>query len=224
MVGANNGACDKLGEKGGVETKVENIGRMADLALVYIHYITNILECEKRDAHRKRDDINIEARLGGEMVGKLGKMVHNMQVAMEHVVVNIGEEVSVFEIEQDGEIDNYAENQEAFAAHVALSGIMVGKTVETDTQQISENRGENKQQNKQSAGLIVKEKADNEEVSIAERKFGEGTVTCYILLSQKGGEETQSGKDNEEESPEIELGEQQGICLVVDYQVTQKRN
>ena len=50
------------------------------------------------------------------MVGKLSKMIDHLQIAMEHIVIDIGEEVGIFEVSQHEEIDHNASDHECFAS------------------------------------------------------------------------------------------------------------
>lgn len=54
------------------------------------------------------------------MVGKLGDVVDNMYIGMKHVVVYVREKVGILEIEKYDKVDNYAKDEQTFAA--ALDG------------------------------------------------------------------------------------------------------
>ena len=50
LVGAQDRSGNELGKEGGIESEVEYIADMRNLAFVNINDITNVLECKKGDA------------------------------------------------------------------------------------------------------------------------------------------------------------------------------
>ena len=127
---------------------------MAHLAFIDIDDIADILEGEEGDAYGQEDDGGVEACCGGELVGPAGEEVDHLHVGVGDGVVDVGEEVGVFEIEEYGEVDDDAEGHECFASFLLSVG---GHAVEGNAERPSEECGEDEQQDEESRGLVVEE-------------------------------------------------------------------
>jgi hypothetical protein len=74
--------------------------------------------------------------------------------------------------------------------------------------QVVVNRDEDQDQYEESAGLIVKEQADEKQIGVAQED---------LVLQQ-----AEQGKHDGKESPEMEMGEQKGMALVENEQALQE--
>jgi hypothetical protein len=74
--------------------------------------------------------------------------------------------------------------------------------------QVVVDRDEDQDQYEESAGLIVKEQADEKQIGVAQED---------LVLQQ-----AEQGKHNGKESPEMEMGEQEGMALVENEQALQE--
>jgi hypothetical protein len=74
--------------------------------------------------------------------------------------------------------------------------------------QVVVDRDEDQDQYEESAGLIVKEQADEKQIGVAQKD---------LVLQQ-----AEQGKDDGKESPEMEMGEQKGMALVENEQALQE--
>ena len=97
----------------------------------------------------------------------------------------------------------------------------VGVPVHKDAEEIAEDGAENKQQNEESRSLEIEKEADKEEVAVADGEFKVGPLGVVGAALEHSGpkprtlQQTESGKDNEKEGPEVELGEKERMHLVV---------
>ena len=244
LVGTHNGACHKLGEEGGIESEVEDVGGVAYLVLVDIDYVTDILKGEEGYAHGQQYLGGVEGGGLGEVVGKEGQMVHDLMVGVEDVVVDVGEEVGIFEVEQHQQVDNHANDHQQFGARrggavafrrhgTACRGLasgFVGAAVHPDAEEVAQQGGKDKQKDEKPRGLEVEEEADEEEVAVADGELEVGPARVVGVAFQHFGPEpgslyeAESGKDNKEEGPEVELGEKQRMLLVEREEVSKKCN
>ena len=230
LFGADDGSGDELWEECGVEAEVEDVADMSYFAFVDVDDVADVLEGEEGDAYGDYDDGGVEAGGGCEVVGKLSEMVDDLDVGMEDGVVDVGEEVGVLEIEEDSEIDDNAYDEEECA--VAFADASSTEEVEENAEDIADYGGKDEEYDVETAGFVVEEEADEEEVAVAEMELEmvvattTGGVAWFAVLGEGGEamEEAQAGEDYEEEGPEVELDEEQGIGRVVGEYVTQKRN
>ena len=115
-------------------------------------------------------------------------------VAADHRVVGVGEEVGVFEIAEDGEVQHHARDHIGFACPLSR------RLVQQYADEVVVEHVEDEDEHKEAAGLIVEEDAGEEEEGVAQQSF-----------AMEDGEE---GEYEGEEGPEVELGEQQRVFLV----------
>ena len=120
---------------------------MAHTPFIYIHDITDVLECEEADAYGQEDGIGNGVVGGGDGVE------------------DVGEEIGVFEIAEHAQVDGHSQHHEGFAP--PLSGtpgccLPVGEVVETKAEEVAHYGGEDEQGHIVARGLVVEEEADKE--------------------------------------------------------------
>ena len=98
LVGTNDRASHKLREERCIEAKVKDIAYMCDFPFVYVDYVTDVLEGEEGDAHRKDDDGGIEAVGVEHSIAPAGEVVDDMHIRSESGIVYIGKEVGILEV------------------------------------------------------------------------------------------------------------------------------
>jgi hypothetical protein len=112
-----------LWEKSSVKAKIEHVAHMGYLSLVDIDNITDILESKERNTNWKQDNRSIESVGVEQTVTPLSQMVYYLDVCIECGIVNISEEIGIFEITQDRKVDDDTKGQYEVAASVFLSGV-----------------------------------------------------------------------------------------------------
>ncbi len=138
LIGAKNGACNKLGEEGGVETKVEDVGDVRNLAFVDVDDITDVLEGKEGNADG-------EENLDGDGV-----------FCAESGVEDVSEKIGVLEETEDAEVDCNTDGAQELA-----SGGGEG-VVHADAERPAQEGGEDEQQNEETRGLVIKEETEEE--------------------------------------------------------------
>ena len=105
----------------------------------------------------------------------------------------------------------------------------MAEVVEADAQQVAHDGGEDEQCDVVARGLVVEEEADEEDVAVAPQAAcladalacGEvGESAARTLFAQRH-DEAESYVDDEEECPEVELGEEQRVLVVEGEEVSQ---
>ena len=200
LVGAQDGAGDELGEEGGVEAEVEDVAHMGYLVLVDVDDVADVLEGVEGDAYG-------EQYLDGDAV-----------FGAESGIKEVGEEVGILEEAEHEQVDDYTDYHQRFTLEVGGLRSEVGcgvfslrlptsdfrlRPVHIDAQEPSEEGGEDEQQDEEAGGLVVEEEADGEEVGVA---GGEAPAA--------GDDEGEAGIDEQEEDPEVDLGEEQRVGAV----------
>ena len=185
---------------------------MGNLAFVDVNDVADVLEGEEGDAHGEPDDRGVEARGMEEVVGPKGDVVHHLElrgteVVADSGVVDVGEEIGIFEIAEDGEIDYHACSHEGFAAGAGMG------VVHTDAECPSEKGGEDKQEDEEAGGLEIEEETEGEEVAVAEHTAA-GIEVAVGLAALTRYDESEEEIDDEEEHPEMNLREEQGVFVV----------
>ena len=201
LVGTDNGSGNKLGEEGGVETEVEDIVGMAHFAFVYIDNIADVLEGEEADADRQDDGVGYGVVGGGDGVE------------------DVGEEVGVFEIAQHAQVDHHARNHQGTAAlggTGAACDFAVGQVGKAHAEEIAHDGCKDEQTDIEAGGLVVEEEAHQEEIAVAP----EPTAFAHVeAFAPQRDDEAEEGVDDEEEGPEMELGEEQRMLRVEGEEV-----
>lgn len=136
------------------------------------------------------------------MVTHNRKPVSHNEFRSEKIVHDIGQEVGVLVVAEQRQIHDNAQNHNGFPAKVSFH------TGQSETCQIVIDNHEPKQNQEQSARLVVEKQADKEQ---------EGIPKHDLVL-----ENAQKGQHDGEERPEIELGEQQRVSLIKREQVLEK--
>lgn len=175
---------------------------MMNLILVNVNYVADILESEKGNTNRQEYLAAIKIIPADELVGPFGKIIHNFHFAVKQRVIHIGEEIRIFEICQNRQIQHHTEY------HIELTPPATLQTVNASRYEIAVKRCKYKQQHKKSRCLVVKEKAYKKQISISQQ---------YPVSQQ-----TENGKHNRKERPEIKLGEKQRISAVEGEQSLEK--
>ena len=132
LVGTHNGAGYELGEEGGVETEVEDVGGRQDFAVVGVDNVADVLKGEEADAYGKEDGVGDGIVGGGNSVE------------------DVGEEIGVFKVAEHSEIDHHAENHEGFAdAESGTAGLLflADKGAEKHAERVAKDGGEDEEQN-----------------------------------------------------------------------------
>jgi hypothetical protein len=129
------------------------------------------------------------------IVGPQGQKVHNFQVRPECLVEKIGKEISIFEIGKHPQVNGNTQGH-----HDLFPGLFA-EMINGQPYQVIRASRENEKQEKQPAGLVIKEEAYQEEVDIPER----------TLFIQDGIE----SKGHQQECPEIQPGKKEWSILVI---------
>ncbi len=132
LVGTHNGAGYELGEEGGVETEVEDVGGWQDFAVIGVDNVADVLKGEEADAYGQDDGVG-DGIVGGG-----------------NGVEDVGEEIGVFKVAEYSEIDHHAENHEGFAdAESGTAGLLflADKGAEKHAERVAEDGGEDEEQN-----------------------------------------------------------------------------
>ena len=136
-----------------------------------------------------------------ESVRPKSQVIDDMNVCLEDRVIDIGEEISVFEIAEDKEVNCYAGDHQCFAT------ILGNRVVHVDAQPVSQQGGEDEQKDEKSRGFVIEDETEEEKVGIAECLSG---LQSFVF----GDDECEEYIYNEEEYPEVDLGEQQRLVAV----------
>jgi len=136
-----------------------------------------------------------------ESVRPKSQVIDDMNVCLEDRVIDIGEEISVFEIAEDKEVNCYAGDHQCFAT------ILGNRVVHVDAQPVSQQGGEDEQKDEKSRGFVIEDETEEKKISIAECLSG---LQPFVF----GDDECEEYINNEEEHPEVDLGEQQRLVAV----------
>ena len=207
----DDGACHQLGKEGHIEPEIEDVAHRFHKSPVNIGRITDHLERIEGDSHGKDDSIHTPELALGEKVSHLSGDVGHLEVRAKQVIYHIGEEITVLEIAQNGQI--YKDTQ--YQKSLALPLPVVSETVDEPRYRVVGAGDENEQSHKKSARLIIEKEADKEEIGILQRTKRHDRAT-YVLLPL-GGERHKQGEATEhkgEEYPELQLGEKQRAMRV----------
>ena len=218
LVGPDDGACHQLREEGGVESEIEDIGGVAHFAFIDIDDIAYVLERVERDAYRQEYHRGVETCRGGEVVGPARQDVHRLEMTVEDGVIDVGEEVGVLKIAQHQEVEHHADNHQQPSP---LAFLMLTQAVHPYAQQPAEEGGKDEQHHKQSRGLVIEKQAYQEEVAVAHKPPGLAHRRPFARSYLHDGAERYI--DDEEERPEVELGEQQRMAVVEGEEVSKIR-
>ena len=120
------------------------------------------------------------------IVGPQGQEVYNLQVSPESLVKQVGKEIGIFEIREHSQVNGNTQGHHGFFPW------LFPEIVNGQPYQVIRKGGKNQEKEKKSTGLIIKEQADQEEVSISKAP----------LFIQDGI----NGQDHQQESPEIQPG------------------
>ena len=199
LVGTNNGTRHELGEESGVEGKVENIVGGAYLAFIDIDYIANVLEGEKADAYRQNDGVGDGIVGGGDGVE------------------NVGEEIGILEIAEHSQIDNDAYSHQSgatFLGRDTLGELPTLQSLHPPAKKESSKGCEEQQANVEAGSFVIEKEANEGKVAIAPKPLCLAYGVAPAFLAAQGDHQAKARIDNEEESPEMELGEKQWMLRI----------
>ncbi len=108
--GPHDGAGNQLGEETQVKAKVQEVLYRFYLFPLHIHYVTHSLEGEEGDAYGEDDGVYPEEVDPGEGVQELSQDVVHLEGRTQKVVYKVREEVGVFEVGQDAQVYDDAED------------------------------------------------------------------------------------------------------------------
>lgn len=188
ITGLDDGACHQLGEEADIEAKIEPVANGLDEALINIASVTDGLEGEEGDTYGQDDAINTEDSMVQEVVAHLGHHVIDLEMSTQDVVHHIGEEVGILEITEYAEVYGDAEREPCTtfpSSGATVNGLGNEEIAAGDEYQQSDEKA---------TGLVIEQQTDEEEVAVAQE----------MAIAGQGEER----KDNGEERPEMELGEQ----------------
>ena len=123
LVGPHDGTCHQLWEEADVEAEVEDVADGLDTLAVNIHDVADGLEGIERDTHRQHDYVDAKAVIARNLVAHPREDVENAKLKPCQVIDDIGDEIGVFEIKKDGQVDDDAEPKDGVAAAVFLSRV-----------------------------------------------------------------------------------------------------
>ena len=189
VAGLDDGTCHELGEEADIETEIKEVADRTDKSLIDICRIADGLEGEEGDADRQDDVVHTERLSAQESVAQVSQHIIGHELRTEEVVDDIGEEIGILEIAQDGKVSEDTQHKPGTAfppRGAAVDGLGYEEVAAGD---------EDKEADEEAAGLVVEEQTDEEEVGVAQQ----------VTVAHEG----EPGKDQGEESPELELGEEQ---------------
>ena len=160
LVGTNDWACHELREERKVKAEVQNVIDSLDFAAVNVDAVAHRLECEERNAHR--EDNRIDERMRVEHCVTCGcKEVVNVQFNAGKVVKRIQEEVRVFVIAENEQVnDDHDDHQHfLFPFFCRLFNPLANEEVCDDA--------EDEDANVTAARLVVEEQAGRKEERVA---------------------------------------------------------
>ena len=207
----DDGTCHQLGKEGHIEPEIEDVAHRFHKSPVDIGRITDHLERIEGDSHGKNDSVHTPELALGEKVSRLSSDVGHLEVRAKQVIHHIGEEITVLEIAQNGQIHKDTQHQKSLALPLPV----VSETVDEPRYRVVGAGDENEQSHKKSARLIIEKEADKEKIGILQRTKRHDRAT-YVLLPL-GGERHKQGETAEhkgEEYPELQLGEKQRTMRV----------
>jgi len=150
-----------------------------------IYNITYVLKGKERDTYRQKNSFSIKVVISGNFISPFSQIIDHFIIGVEKVVMKIGKEVSIFEIEKHQQVHSHPKDHVEFTFSLFFININ-----SFPNKQAKESR-KDKQENKQSGGFIIEKYADQKEKSVSEE---------YSVFYQ-----SEPGKDNSKESPEIVL-------------------
>ena len=202
LLGTNDRACHQLREETQIESEIPEVLYRADCPARNIHHIAYRLEDEERDSDRQEDGVHIERLRSRQLVAHGRKPVFHNKFRSEEVVYDICQEIGVLVVAQKRQVHDRTQH------HNRLAPEGLPHSAQNKSRQIVIDNHKAEQNQEQSARLVVKEKTDEEQESVAQQ---------HLVP-----EHAQKGQHNGEERPEIELGEQQRVSLVKREQVLEK--
>ena len=182
-------SCHQLREEADIETKVKQIADWFNESLVHIAGVRNCLKGKERNTNRENNPVDRKQVSGGYIVSYLCHDIVNLKVRPKDGIDNVGKEISVLEIAENGQVDTYAQCQPATLCQTSIGprdGFCDKEIAAGDKQ---------KKADEQSAGFIIKQKAEHEQIEITHQR----------PVAHQG----ESDKDERKEHPEIQLGKQQ---------------
>ena len=186
--GAHDGTGHQLGEEAQVEAEVQEVPDGLDLPPLHVHDVAHRLEREKGNAHRQDDGVHAENIGPREHVQPFSQNVVDLHRQAEEVVHKVREEVRILEIRKNAQVHHYAESRKRRPSFLPLKPIQKFGSQEV----IDDHKGQQGQED--AAGLVIEEQRDGKEIAVAQKRFGVN--------------EGETGENQREERPEIELGEQ----------------
>ena len=199
--GAHDGTRHQLREKTHEEPEVKDAAHRLDLVPVHVHRVTDGLEGEETDAHRKQDPVH-HVRGAEQAVAPLREPVDLHVVGAERAIDVLDQEVRVLEVAQQQQVDRYAQGEPQ---------PLVGQTCRTvDEVRDGEvaDRAEEQDEHEEPAGLVVEEEAGYEEPGIAN-----GDPLVY---------HGEAGQHHHEEAPEEQLREGERESLLVSEEQSEE--
>ena len=111
VAGLHNRTCHQLGEETYVETKVQDIPDRFYQSLIHIRRIAYNLKGVERDSHRQDNLIHPEVRCCSQFVQPFCCHISHLDMRSQHLIQNIGNEVTVLEVEQNPQVYAHAQCQ-----------------------------------------------------------------------------------------------------------------
>lgn len=145
--------CNQLREEGHIKSKIEHILHRFDLPPVNIDGVTHGLEGEEGDTYRQEDFLPDE--IGADDIVELEReVIVNLHFYACDLREKIGKEIGVFEVNENEEVDHYAQSQPRLLLPACVCFINPIANEEIG-------KGGNQQNDEvKSTGLVVEKEAD----------------------------------------------------------------
>ena len=157
-------ARHQLREECQEEAEIQEVADRLHLFPLHVHDIAYGLEGEEGDAHRQDDGIHTEEVASRNHVAQFPKNVPDLDGQAEQVVQEVRQEIGVFEIGQDTQVDDDGNRDpEGLPARP-------GAAQRAGREEVVRHH-EEQHQEEQAAGLVVEEQADEKEVGVSEDRL-----------------------------------------------------
>ena len=189
VTGLYNRTSHQLGEETYVEAEVEDIPDRFYQPFVNICRITDNLESVERDTNGQDNLIHAKVGCFRQLVQPFGCHIRHFNLRAQHLIQNVGKEVTILKVAQDTQVDAHTQRQPGPFLPYRLAFIyqLRNKEVRASNQ--------HQQTHKGATCLVIEQQTDSKKIRITHP----GSVLEY----------GKSHKYQTEERPELELREKQ---------------
>ena len=148
-----------------VEAEIQDVLHRLNTSAEHVGRIRDHLEHIERDTHRQHNRVHREATCLGKTVAYVRKDVEYAESRAQQVVDHVREEIGVLKVSQQAQVDGYGKTEPHFRHLPSVIGLYPLRY-----QPVAQrHKGQNEQE--ESAGLIVEEPTDKQQIDIAEMKL-----------------------------------------------------